>query len=159
MTKKETTKLHALDDFCMKKALLLAKRAFRADEVPVGALVVDSSNKVIGRGYNQVEKRKSQRAHAEQLAIEQACKKIGDWRLEGCTLYVTLEPCTMCMGLIKLSRIERVVFGAASPLFGYQLDKNRKSQLYKKGVIKIRKGVGKATAAALLKDFFKNKRM
>lgn len=159
MTKKEKLELQAVDDFFMKKALLLAKRAFRADEVPVGAVVVDATQKVVGRGYNQVEKHKSQRAHAEQLAIEQACKKNNDWRLSGNTLYVTLEPCTMCMGLIRLSRIERVVFGAPSPLFGYQLDKNRKSQLYKKGIIKIRKGVGKAIAAALLKEFFKNKRM
>jgi tRNA(adenine34) deaminase len=159
MEKKEKVEQQIIDDSIMKKALLLAQRAFRANEVPVGAVVVDSNNKIIGRGYNQVEKRKSQRAHAEQLAIEQACKKIGDWRLNGCTLYVTLEPCVMCMGLIKLSRLERVVFGAPSPLFGYQLDKNRKSQLYKKGIIKISEGVGKAIAAALLKDFFKNKRM
>lgn len=159
MTKKEKRELDAQDDFFMKKAFLQAKRAFRADEVPVGAIVVDAKQKIVGRGYNQVEKRKTQRAHAEQLAIEQACKKNNDWRLSGCTLYVTLEPCIMCMGLVKLSRVDRVVFGASSPLFGYQLDKNRKSQLYKKGIIKIRKGVGKAIAAALLKEFFKNKRM
>ncbi len=110
-----------LDQKYMKMALAQAKKAFAADEVPIGAIVVDSEGQVMGRGYNQVEKKHLQTAHAEVIAISRACKKVGDWRLNDCTLYVTLEPCTICMGLVGLSRVKRVVFGAQSTLFGYQL--------------------------------------
>jgi len=146
------------DDSFMKKALRLAQKAFDADEVPVGALVVDQEGIIIGRGYNQVEKRNCQRAHAEQLAIQQACAKRKDWRLDNCTLYVTLEPCKMCIGLIEISRIKYLVYGASSPLFGYQLDNEQGSQLYKKSIKAVRPGVLADQAAALLKQFFKRKR-
>ena len=93
------------NEYYMKKALVLARKAFDLGEVPVGSIVVDSNEKIIGRGYNSVEKNKSQLAHAELLAISKAVKKRGDWRLDGCTLYVTLEPCGMCFHAIGLSRI------------------------------------------------------
>ncbi|MBI2775062.1 nucleoside deaminase [Candidatus Dependentiae bacterium] len=146
------------DDFFMQQALVQGKKAFAADEVPIGAVVVNSAGEIIGRGYNQVEKRGCQEFHAEILAIKKACKKMGDWRLENCTLFVTLEPCIMCMGLIQLSRISTLVFAARSPLFGYHLDNYMESQLYKKGIITIKEGVLQDQAAELLKLFFKQKR-
>lgn len=96
----------------MRKALSLANKARELGEVPVGAIIVDGEGCVLARAYNLRESKKSASAHAELLAIERACRKIGDWRLSGCTLYVTLEPCPMCAGAIVNSRIKRVVFGA-----------------------------------------------
>lgn len=96
----------------MLKALALAEKAARIGEIPVGAVVVDSGGKIIGEGYNMREQLQSPSAHAEFIAIEQAAKALGQWRLSGCTLYVTLEPCPMCAGLIMNSRIKRVVYGA-----------------------------------------------
>lgn len=95
----------------MKKALALAKKANLADEVPVGAvLVVD--DKIVATAYNKRESKKDATAHAEILAIQKACKKLGDFRLIGAELYVTLEPCVMCTGAILNARIENVYFGA-----------------------------------------------
>lgn len=96
----------------MQEALLLAQKAFEIGEIPVGAIVVDSGGNVISRAYNLRETEKKATAHAEILAIEQACAALGGWRLQGCTLYVTLEPCPMCAGALINSRIDRVVFGA-----------------------------------------------
>ena len=96
----------------MREALSLAERAAEIGEIPVGALVVDAKGKIISRAYNLRENKKSATAHAEILAIEQACSILGGWRLQGCTLYVTLEPCPMCTGALVNSRIDRVVFGA-----------------------------------------------
>src|SRR5437762_5882487 len=104
------------DIFFMQEALAQAQCAADIDEVPIGAILVNSQGEIVGRGYNSVERDCTQRAHAECIAIEQASKKLGDWRLMGHWLYVTLEPCTMCMGLIKLSRLDGIVYGAASPL-------------------------------------------
>jgi len=146
------------DLFFMKKALGQAKRAYEADEVPIGAIVVDSDGVIIGQGYNKVEQKHSQAAHAEVIAISAAGKKLADWRLSDCWLYVTLEPCAMCMNLILLSRLEGIVFGASSPLFGYQLDKGRGFQLYKLGALSVITGVCSEEAAELLKRFFRLKR-
>ena len=142
----------------MKKALVLAQKAYDNNEVPIGAIVVDSDGKIIGRGYNQTEKKKSQLAHAELQAISQAVKKTGDWRLDGCTMYVTLEPCGMCFHAIGISRISRLVYGAGSPLFGYHLDKNDGVQIYKKHTKDILRGVCKESSQRLLKAFFKKQR-
>ena len=107
-----------MDDlFYMKKAYGLAKRAERINEVPVGAVIV-KDGKIIARGYNRRETGKNAVYHAELSAIENACKKLGGWRLSGCTLYVTLEPCIMCAGAIVNSRVERVVIGAKDPKSG-----------------------------------------
>ncbi len=95
----------------MEKALKQATKAAKQKEVPVGAVVV-ADGKVIAKGYNRREGRNSATAHAEILAIEKACKKLGSWRLAECELYVTLEPCPMCYGAIVNSRIKRLVFGA-----------------------------------------------
>ncbi len=95
----------------MREALRLAKKAKELGEVPVGAVVV-MDGKIIGRGYNLRTGRQMATAHAEMRAIDRACKKIGSWRLEGAEIYVTLEPCPMCMGAVLNSRIDRVYFGA-----------------------------------------------
>lgn len=145
------------DQFFMRKALTLAKRAYALDEVPIGALVVDASGKIIGRGYNQIEKKHEQHAHAEMLAIKKATQKKNDWRLDGCWLYVNLEPCVMCMGLIILSRLQGVVYGASSPLFGY-LDSSMGSFVYKKDTPIVIAGVYAQEAAQLLRTFFQEKR-
>jgi len=96
----------------MGLALELAREAIEHGDVPVGAIVLDPSGEVIGRGFNTREVDADPTGHAEVNAIRQAAKVIGEWRLEGCTLVVTLEPCTMCAGAIVASRLERLVFGA-----------------------------------------------
>lgn len=95
----------------MKEAIKQAKKAEKIGEVPVGAVIV-LDGKVIARGYNKRETKQNAVAHAELIAIQKACKKVGSWRLEEMTLYVTLEPCVMCAGAIVLSRIPTVVYGA-----------------------------------------------
>lgn len=142
----------------MELALALAAKAFQEDEVPIGALIVDKDRKIVATAYNQVEKCSSQSAHAEMIALQKVGELKSDWRLDGCTLYVTLEPCIMCMGLIRLSRIDRVVYGADSPLFGNQLDNSAVSSVYKKDVI-IEKGVCGEKSAELLRQFFKKQRL
>ena len=142
----------------MRKALDLAQKAFDRNEVPVGALVVDQNGAVIGMGFNQVESEKSQCAHAEIEAIQQATKAVGDWRLDGCSLYVTLEPCSMCFGLIRLSRLSKLIFAAPSLRFGYQLDNAGASSVYKKDMIVI-DGVCSEQSEQLLKRFFQIQRV
>lgn len=105
------------DERWMRSALDQAKLAFKKDEVPVGAVVV-YENKIIGRGYNQVESLKDPTAHAEIIAIGAAATYLNSWRLSGASLYVTLEPCTMCAGALVLSRIDRLVFGSKDPKAG-----------------------------------------
>jgi len=93
----------------MLRAVELAQKAYDMGEVPVGAVIV-KNNKIIGEGYNFRETHNSALGHAEIMAIDSACKALGSWRLEGCTMYVTMEPCVMCTGAIINSRIERVVY-------------------------------------------------
>ncbi len=101
----------------MEQALRLAERALDEEEVPVGAVVI-KDNQVIGKGYNQIETLRDPTAHAEIIAITAAANTLGDKRLTGCTLYVTLEPCPMCAGAIVLARIPILVFGAYDPKAG-----------------------------------------
>ena len=108
--------LHS-DAYFMGEALRQAARAFEAEEVPVGAVIV-REGRIIARAYNQVELLKDATAHAEMLAITQAEQAVGDWRLTDCTLYVTKEPCPMCAGAIVHVRLARVVFGASDPKGG-----------------------------------------
>lgn len=139
----------------MSIALNQAKIAFKKNEFPVGALVVSQDGIIISKGYNKVENKRSQSKHAEIIAIEKACKKIENWRLNNCTIYVTLEPCLMCMGLICLARIERLVFGVSSLKFGYNIDNYDCPDLYKKHIRSIKKGVLSKKIEILLKRFFK----
>ena len=105
------------DEKYMKKALALAKRAYDLGEVPIGCVIV-YDGKIIGRGYNRRNTDKNTLCHAEISAIRKASRKLGDWRLEGCTMYVTLEPCQMCAGACVQARIDRVVIGCMSPKSG-----------------------------------------
>lgn len=142
----------------MNIALEQARKAASIQEVPIGAVIVNAQGKVLARGFNHVEKNKSQSCHAEIIALTKAGKKLNDWRLEGCWLYVTLQPCAMCMGLIGLSRLRGLVYGAVSPLFGYRLDNGISSRVYKKDTLEIIAGVASQEAAVLLQQFFKQKR-
>src|SRR6476619_4612718 len=105
------------DEHFMHEALRQARKAFEASEVPVGAVVV-REGKIIGRAHNQVELLKDATAHAEMLALTQAEAAVGDWRLTDCDLYVTKEPCAMCVGALVHTRIHRVIFGCADERAG-----------------------------------------
>ena len=105
------------DERYMKEAIKQAKKAYALDEVPIGCVIVQD-NKIIARGYNRRNTDKNALAHAEISAIKKASKKTGDWRLEDCTMYVTLEPCQMCAGAIVQSRMKKVVIGAMNPKAG-----------------------------------------
>ncbi len=142
----------------MQIALNEAKKALKNDEVPIGAVIV-FEGKVIAKSYNKRNKKRLATAHAEITAIEKACKKIGDWRLDGMEMYVTLEPCPMCAGAILNSRIKKVYFGAYETksgailsnykiLFGNSLNHNADAE----------GGVLEEECSALLKEFFKSKR-
>jgi len=102
----------------MEQALIEARRAETLGEVPIGAVIV-CEGKVVGRGHNRRETDGDPLGHAEILAIREAAKQVGGWRLTGCTLYVTLEPCAMCAGALVASRVDRLVFGASDPKAGY----------------------------------------
>jgi len=102
----------------MRHALTLAREAGDDGEAPVGCIVIDAGGNIIGRGRNRREREKSAIAHAEIEAINMACATVGDWRLSGCSIYVTLEPCPMCAGAIIMSRVDRLIFGAKDELTG-----------------------------------------
>ena len=107
-----------VDEAWMEQALLEARRAEALGEVPIGAVIV-RGGEVVGRGCNRRETDGDPLGHAEILAIREAAKQVGGWRLTGCTLYVTLEPCAMCAGALVASRVDRLVFGALDPKAGY----------------------------------------
>ncbi len=107
-----------MDRKYMEEALIEARKSLELDEVPIGAVIV-YNGEIIARAHNLKEHNKSAIAHAEIIAIEEACKVIGDWRLSECTLYVTVEPCLMCCGAIIQSRIKRLVYVASNAKFGY----------------------------------------
>ena len=113
----ESCEASGTDEKFMRQAIKQAKKAYALDETPIGCVIVHEG-KVIGRGYNRRNTDKSPLAHAEITAIRKASRKIGDWRLEKCTLYVTLEPCQMCAGAIIQARIPRVVVGCMNPKAG-----------------------------------------
>lgn len=147
------------DEKYMKQALRLAKKAYENGDVPIGCVIV-YEGRVIGRGYNRRNKDRSSLAHAEIMAIKKAVKFMGDWRLENCRMYVTLEPCQMCAGAIVQARIPEVVIGCMNPKagsagsiinllemkeFNHQAD--------------VTRGILEEECSELLKDFFKNLRI
>ena len=145
-------------EFYMAKALDLAREAAEDGEVPVGCIILDKDNNIIGRGRNRREKCSDATAHAEIEAIREACSKLGDWRLDGCSIYVTLEPCPMCTGAIINSRIPKLIFGARDAVTGScgsVIDLFSENYGHRPAVYS---GVLKAESASLLKDFFKDKR-
>jgi tRNA(adenine34) deaminase len=143
----------------MREAFALAIKAQQSDDVPVGAVVIDAGGNIIGRGFNTREVTHNPLGHAEVNALNDAAKNLGSWRLDDCTLVVTLEPCTMCAGAIVQSRIGRVVFGAfdeKAGAVGSLWDVVRDSRLpHRPEVIS---GVLAQEAAQILTDFFKSKR-
>ncbi len=146
------------DIIFMKEALKEAHFAYKKGEVPVGAVIV-KDGKVIGRGHNLRENLGDPTAHAEILAIREAAKVVGNWRLEDSILYVTLEPCIMCAGAIVLSRIAKVVFGASDPKMGAVISKLRvfdTEGLNHKVVYEY--GILKEESEDILRIFFKNLR-
>ena len=143
----------------MIQAIELAKKAAQCGEVPVGALIVeDATGMVLAQAYNLRESNKSATAHAEILAIEEACQKRGSWRLSGCTLYVTLEPCPMCAGAIINSRIDRVIYGAKDALAGCCGSVINFNSYPFNHAFELVGGVCEEECVALLQDFFKAKR-
>ena len=140
----------------MKLAMKEATKAYKNGDVPVGAVIV-KNNKVIAKAHNMKEKNKSAIKHAEIIAIEKACKKLKNWHLEGCELYVTLEPCLMCCGAIIQSRIKKLYYGVKSERFGYveSVDK-----LFNKNthIMTEVKNINDEESLKILQDFFKNKR-
>lgn len=142
------------DRYFMELALKEAKKAYKLGEVPIGAIIV-RENKVIAKAFNRREVDKSALSHAEVLAIKEACKELGGWRLIGCTLYVTLEPCLMCAGAIINSRIERVVYAADDPKAGavrslYRVLEDPRLNHQ----VEVVEGILKEESSSLLKQFF-----
>ncbi|MFK9095396.1 tRNA adenosine(34) deaminase TadA [Bacillus salipaludis] len=144
------------DEYFMKEAIKEAKKAEELNEVPIGAVLVHDGA-IISRAHNLRESEQNALAHAELLAIDQACREMGSWRLEEATLYVTLEPCPMCSGAIILSRVKRVVYGASDPKGGcagtlmnlLQDDRFNHQSAITKGVLEWECG-------QMLSDFFRN---
>ena len=142
----------------MKEAIRQAKKALVLEEVPIGCVIV-CNGKIIARGYNRRKTDKNTLSHAELNAIKKASKKLGDWRLEGCTMYVTLEPCQMCAGALMQSRIDRVVIGSMNPKAGcagsvlnlLEMDGfNHK--------VEVIRGILQDECSAMLSDFFRELR-
>ena len=151
------------DDFhYMHLALNRAKKAAEIDEVPVGAVITkkqpDGKEKIISYGYNKREKSKNALTHAEIIAINSACKKLKSWRLSGCTLYVTLEPCAMCTGAIINSRIDRIVFGAYDKRFGACGSLINLLELPFNHIPEVSGPIMQEECSNILTNFFKNKR-
>ena len=145
--------------YYMQRAIALAEAAATVGEVPVGAVVVHDGV-IVGEGANQRENNADPIAHAEMLALAEAAQKLGRWRLSGCTLYVTLEPCPMCAGAMVNSRIDQLVFGARDPkagaavsLFHIVNDPRLNHR------VRIEEGVLKEQCAAVLKSFFHQRRL
>jgi tRNA(adenine34) deaminase len=146
------------DEFYMQMAIDEAKKARQKDEVPIGAVIV-KDGEVIAKGSNLRETNQNALAHAEIVAINEACQKVGFWRLEDCTLYVTLEPCQMCAGAIIQSRIERVVYGAIDPKAGcggslYNLLQDERFNHQ----VELTTGVLAEQCGQMLKQFFRDLR-
>jgi len=146
------------DEYFMREALRQGQKAYAADEVPVGAVVV-REDKIIGRAHNQVELLKDATAHAEILALTQAEAAVGDWRLTDCDLYVTKEPCAMCAGAVVHTRIRRVIFACADPSAGAAGSMMNLLQMPTfNHRCEITSGVLQKECAAILQDFFRKRR-
>ena len=151
--------IKSVEEKYMKEALKQAKKAYALGEVPIGCVIVHEG-KIIGRGYNRRNTDKNTLAHAEITAINKASKAIGDWRLEGCTLYVTLEPCQMCAGAIVQARIPEVVMGCMNPKAGCAgsiLNILEMPQFNHQ--VKVSRGILEADCSQMLKTFFEELRI
>ena len=146
------------DEKYMNEAIRQAKKAWKMEEVPIGCVIVHEG-KIIGRGYNRRTTDKNPLAHAELAAIKKASKKMGDWRLEDCILYVTLEPCQMCSGAIVQARVKRVVIGCMNPKAGCAGSILNLLQVERfNHQVEITSGVLEAECSQMMKGFFKELR-
>ena len=141
----------------MKEALKEAKKALAKDEVPIGAVIV-KDDKIIARGHNLRETKMNSLKHAEVIAIDKACKKINNFRLEDCELYVTLEPCLMCSGAIVQSRIKKVYFGASDEKYGAVSSVANAFEIKSNHKVEFEQGILKEECETIIKDFFKELR-
>lgn len=144
-----------MEKFFLNQAYVQACKAFDQNEVPIGAILVDQQGKIIARAYNQMEQKGTQLAHAELQVLAKAAKKMNNWRLSKTTLYVTMQPCMMCVGALFLSRVSRVVFGVKSLKFGIKVPPHE--GIYKNIDLKFEYYADEASKI-LLKSFFKKKR-
>lgn len=148
----------SIDEKFMREALKQAKKADKIDEVPIGCVIV-YQDKIIARAYNRRNTDKNTLAHAEILAIKKASKVIGDWRLEECTMYITLEPCPMCAGAIVQARIPRVVIGSMNPKAGCAGSVINLLQMEQfNHQVDLQIGILKDPCTEILKDFFRRLR-
>ena len=138
----------------MKEALKEAKKAYNKEEIPVGAVIV-KDNKIIAKAHNLRETKKSSISHAEVLAIQKANKKLDAWRLEDCEMYITLEPCMMCMGAIINSRIKKIYIGTLDPKTGSCVSVIDINKYKFNHEVEIEMGILKEECEYILKDFFK----
>ena len=145
------------DEYYMREALKQAQKALAIDEVPVGCVIV-LDNQIIARGYNKREKDNLSTAHAEIITINKACKRLNSWRLEDCTLYVTLEPCVMCAGAIIQSRIKRVVYGALDYRFGAHKSITNLFDVKLNHKVEVEGGILEEECSKIITDFFSNLR-
>lgn len=151
------TPLPADDEYYMTLALQEASRAAAEDEIPIGAIVVGPSGRVLGRGHNRTEHLRDVTAHAEMLAIGAATQCLGGKYLDGCTLYVTVEPCPMCAGAIGWAQVSRIVIGAPDPKRGYStILRPGASPFHPRAT--VTSGVLATECSAIVKDFFAGKR-
>lgn len=147
-----------MDKKYMKEAMKQALKAYKINEVPIGCVIV-YENEIIARAYNKRNTKKNTLAHAELLAIHKASKVLGDWRLENCTMYITLEPCQMCAGAIVQARIKRVVIGSMNPKAGCGGSILNLLQMEEfNHQVEVEKGVLEEECSNLLKTFFKELR-
>ena len=143
------------DERFMKEAIRQAKKALALGDVPIGC-VIEYEGKIIGRGYNRRMADKTVLAHAELIAIKKACRKMGDWRLEGCTMYVTLEPCPMCAGAIVQARIPSVVIGCMNPKAGCAGSVLNLLEMPEfNHQVQVERGVLEEECSTMLSDFFR----
>ena len=143
----------------MKQAIREARKAYALGEVPIGCVIVNEG-KIIGRGYNRRNTDKNTLSHAEITAIKKASKKMGDWRLEGCTLYVTLEPCQMCAGAIVQARIDEVVMGSMNPKAGCGGSILNLLEMPEfNHQVKVTRGIMEEECSQMLTNFFKELRI
>ena len=146
------------DEKFMKEAIKQAKKAEAIDDVPIGCVIVHEG-KIIARGYNKRNTMKTTLAHAELLAIRKACKKLGDWRVENCTMYITLEPCQMCAGAIVQARIPRVVIGAMNKKAGCAGSILNMLEMKEfNHQVQVTRGVLEEECSRMMRDFFKEMR-
>ena len=142
------------DEYFMGEALKEARKAFEIDEVPIGAVIVHN-NEIIARGFNRRNTDKNPLKHAEIIAINEAAKVMGDWRIEGCTIYVTVEPCPMCSGAIVQARIPNVVYGAPNPKAGCGGSVINLLQMEKLNHrCSVKSGVLEEECRSIMKEFF-----